>query len=259
MSKLARFTAVLIALATVSLTMSTVRADPTTVTIAAAANLERVLTDRLIPDFESKNSGIVVAPNYGATGLLAKQMEQGAPFELFVSADTSTVDKLVAEKTLDAASEHAYAVGQLVMWSPSAASFHPGAITDLTGAAVSHIAVANPRTAPYGAATIESLTAANILTAVEPKIVYAENIQQALQFAKTGNVDVAFTALSLVVGDKTGAYVIIPAKLHAPIVQSVAARPGASNSAKRFESYLLSKDAAKIMSTYGYLTPSAGK
>lgn len=231
-----------------------VRADAPSVTIAAAANLEVVMTRRLIPEF-TKETGIAVMPTYGATGLLAKQMEMAAPYDVFVSADTATVDQLVKERVLDGATEQPYAVGQLVLWARSDAPVLPKSIDDVTNALVTHIAVANPKTAPYGTGAIESLANAKLLNAVTSKIVYSANIQEALKFAQTGNADLAFTALSLVAADKSGVYVIIPAKLHAPIVQSVALRPSASDAAHKFEAFLLSKQAKPIWAAYGYLSP----
>jgi molybdate transport system substrate-binding protein len=245
------------ALAAIAILGRPVLADePPAVNVAAAANLERVLGDKLIPAFTAK-TGIRVTADYGATGLLAKQMEQAAPFEMLVSADTATVDKLVAEKVLDGATEQPYAIGQLVVWSRSATAPVLRAVGDLANPAITHVAVANPKTAPYGAAAIETLTTAKLLTQVQPKIVYAENIQQALQFAVSGNADVAFTALSLVIGGKVGGrWFVVPASLHAPIVQSIALRANASAGAKAFEEFLLSKEAATVWKSNGYLLPA---
>ncbi len=226
----------------------------TTIHVAAAANLQSVLTSKIIPAFEAQ-SAVTVIPVFGATKVLEQQFENGAPYDVFISADTATVDKLAAEKLVDKNSVTTYAIGTLVLWSPNSASAHPKSVNDLTNPQYKHIAVANPKTAPYGTAAIESLTSANLLTTLNPKIVYAENIQQALQYAVSGNADVAFTALSLVISRNDGVWVDVPPALHKPIEQSLGVALNASAPAKLFAAYLTSKAVDQIWTTSGYSLP----
>ena len=225
-----------------------------TIHVAAAANLQAVLSSKIIPAFESQ-CAIQVIPVFGATKVLAQQEENGAPFDVFIAADTATVEKLAGENLLDKASIKPYAIGTLVIWTSNTTGLHPKSISDLTGPSYQHIAVANPKTAPYGEAAIESITSANLLDTLTPKIVYAENISQALQYAVSGNADAAFTALSLVIDRTDGSYIVVPDKLHKPIIQSLALAPYASPSAKLFAAYLTSKAVNKIWSASGYRLP----
>ena len=126
---------------------------------------------------------------------------------------------------------------------------------DLTDTDIERIVVANPQTAPYGAATIDALTRANMLESIKPKIVYSENIQQSLQFASSGNADVSFTALSLVMGRTDGVYTVVPDFLHLPILQALGVKTGASHSARSFADFLTSDQADKIWTTSGYALP----
>ena len=230
-------------------------ADP--LRVAAAANLQKVFTEALLPAFEKK-IGVAVVPTYGATKALAVQIENGAPVDVFVAADTSTVQKLADEKLLIASTVHPYAIGHLVMWSRKDAPRHPSRLQDLADPAYAHIAIANPKTAPYGLAAQESFAKLGLTAGVAPRLVQAENIGQALQFAQSGNADVALTALSLVIEDKTDPYVVVDDKLHAPITQSLGLvrTTTQTTQALQFIQFLTGKDAAKIWKRYGYSLPS---
>jgi molybdate transport system substrate-binding protein len=229
-------------------------ASAQTITVAAAANLASVLNNKIVPAFE-QSSHINVKVVVGATKTLEQQMENGAPYDVFISADTATVKKLAGENLIDGGSVAPYAIGELVMWSRNDAKVHPATIADLADPSIEHIAIANPQTAPYGAATIEALTKANLLDAFQPKIVRAENIQQSLEYAATGNADVSFTALSLVIGRTDGVYSIVPDFLHAPIEQSLGIKIHASSAAKKFAQYLTSPTEDTIWTSSGYRLP----
>lgn len=230
-------------------------APDTVVRVAAAANLKNCLDMGLIPAFE-RATGDKVEVSYGSTQLLARQLENGKPEDVFLSADTKTVDKLVKEHVLVAASERVYAIGQLVLWTRADASQHPKTIHDLASVLYANIAIANPKLAPYGAAAIESLHNAGMDSAVAGRIVQAGNISDALQYAKTGNSDAAFTALSLVIKDKTDPYIIIPASLHKPIRQSGAVVVSGSNAAgSAFLTFLSGGSAVRVWKAYGYALP----
>jgi len=226
----------------------------TTIHVAAAANLQTVFTNKIIPAFEAKTS-ITVVPVFGATKTLQQQFENGAAYDVFVSADSVTVDKLATEKLVDPLSVKPYAIGTLVIWWLNSAPTHPKSIGDLTDPKIQHIGVANPKTAPYGAAAIESIASASLTDTLTPKIVFAENIQQALMYAATGNADVSFTALSLVIDRTDGQWIEVPEKLHKPIVQSLGVAVNAPAAAKQFADFLTSKEADKFWRSSGYRLP----
>ena len=233
-------------------------ADP--LRVAAAANLQKVFTEALLPAF-TKKTGTAVTPTFGATGALATQIENGAPIDVFVAADTATVQKLAAARVVVPASVHPYAIGRLVLWSSAQAARHPKGIQDLVDPAYAKIAIANPKTAPYGLAAQQAFARAGLAASVTPRVVQAENIGQALQFAQSRNADVCLTALSLVIGDKTDPYVIVPDGLHDPITQSLGLvrTTTQTTQAMAFIDFLTGKDAAKIWKSYGYELPKALK
>ncbi len=224
--------------------------------VAAAANLQKVLTQALIPAFQQK-TGATVTATFGSTKLLATQLTQGSPEDVFVSADTATTDTLASQGLLDPATVRVYAIGRLVIWSRADAAHHPRRIQDLADPAYAKIAVANPALAPYGLAAQQSLAAAGLTATVGPRLVTAENIGQTLQFAQSGNADVALTALSLVIDDKTDPYVIVLDKLHTPLAQSLGVVKASAQAAlaRQFADFLTGKAAAPIWKRYGYELP----
>jgi molybdate transport system substrate-binding protein len=224
--------------------------------IAAAANLEKVLTQALIPAFQ-RQTGAMVTPTFGSTKLLATQLRNGAPEDIFMSADTVTTDQLAAQGVLVPNSKRVYAIGQLVIWSRADAAHHPHRFQDLASPLYAKIAIANPLLAPYGLAAQQSFAKAGLTATVAPRLVTAENIGQCLQFAQSGNANVALTALALVIGDKSDPYIIVPEKLHAPIAQSLGIVKTSTEPAlaRRFTEFLTSKTAAAIWKRYGYDLP----
>ena len=233
---------------------SSARAD--NLRVAAAANLQKIFTQALIPVFQKK-TGATVTPTFGSTKLLATQLGQGAPFDVFVAADTATVDKLTGQGLLDGSTKRIYALGRLVLWTRRDAPHHPRRIQDLADPAYARIAVANPLLAPYGLAAQQSLFHAGLTASVAPRLVQGDNIGQALQFAQSGNAAVALTALSLVIDDRADPYVIVPDSLHAPIAQSAALVKTSSHAplARRFLAFLTGPEAAPLWKRYGYGRP----
>ena len=233
-------------------------ADP--LRVAAAANLQKVFTEALLPAF-TKKTGVVVTPTFGATKLLATQIENGAPIDVFVAADTSTPQKLLGEHLLAVGTVQPYAIGQLVVWSRKDAAHHPSKVQDLAASSYAKIAFANPKTAPYGLAAQQAFARTGLTAAVTPKLVQAENIGQALQFAQSGNADVALTALSLVIEDKADPYFVVPANLHDPITQSLGLVSATTytTQALQFIDYLTGSESAKIWKKYGYSLPKPPK
>ena len=140
-------------------------ADP--LRVAAAANLQKVFTEALLPAF-TKKAGIAVTPTFGATKALATQIENGAPIDVFVAADTVTVQKLASERVVVPSTVHPYAIGRLVLWSSAQAAHHPKRLQDLADPAYAKIAIANPKTAPYGLAAEQAFARAGIAARIAP-------------------------------------------------------------------------------------------
>jgi molybdate transport system substrate-binding protein len=227
-----------------------------TIHVAAAANLQQVFDKALLPAF-TKATGIAVVPTYGSTKLLAVQIENGAPVDVFVAADKETPDKMTARGELDRSTERVYAYGKLVFWSRRDAAAPPKTPVDLTGRAYTRIAIANPQLAPYGQAAMAMIDRAHLSQALHPKIVFAENIAQTLQYARSGNASVAITALSLVISDKSDPYVVVPQSDYPPIAQAAAVVRSSKdpNGARKFMAFLTSPQAKAIWKRYGYGLP----
>ena len=235
------------------LALSTAQAQGDSLHVAAAANLQKVFDKALLPAF-TKATGVTAVPTYGSTKLLAAQIENGAPVDVFVAADKKTPELLVAKGEVDGSTVKVYAYGKLVLWTRADAVAHPYSITDLTNPVYSRIAVANPKLAPYGAAAIEMIAKAKLTPVLKPKIIYAENIAQTLQYARSGNVSVAITALSLVIDDKVDPYYVIPQSDYTPIAQAAGVVKSTKDAvdARKFVDFLTSPTAKSIWKKYGY-------
>lgn len=193
---------------------------------------------------------------FGSSGKFYTQIKNGAPFKVFLSADTETPTKLIEDGLADAPSRFTYAIGSLVLWSAKADGVDAqGAV--LKSGTFTKLAVANPKTAPYGRAAIETLTKLGVLPAVEPKFVQGENIAQTFQFVQTGNAELGFVALSQVMKDgkvTEGSAWVVPAELHAPIKQDVVLLSnGKGNAAaSALLAYLKTDKAKAIIRNFGY-------
>jgi len=225
---------------------------PGEVHVAAAANLRGVLED-IAKAFLSK-TGVHVVSTIGATAQLSQQIENGAPVDLFLSADTQHVDQLISKGLADPQSRAVYARGQLVLWAPSRSDIT--SLRDLARADVKQVGCARPELAPYGAAAIQALRKEGLWKEVEPKLVYGQSISASKQFADSGNVAAAFTALSLVY-NLPGHSVRIDERLHDPLEQALcimkqAAQPAA---ARQFRDFVLSAEGRATFQRYGYGLP----
>jgi molybdate transport system substrate-binding protein len=205
--------------------------------------------------FKSK-TGVDVVFSYGSTAQLATQIDNGAPFDLFASADTEHVDSLVATRKLTSDSRAIYALGQLALWMPEGEASGLHELKDLAGKQVKFIGIAQPELAPYGQATVEVLKGAGLWEAVQPKLVYGTSISMAKQYAASGSANAAFTAYSLVLHEK-GTVLKIDSHLHKPIEQAVGIVAASSHmeEAKQFRSFLLGAEGRKILANNGYLLP----
>ncbi|MCW5664218.1 MAG: molybdate ABC transporter substrate-binding protein [Piscinibacter sp.] len=224
------------------------------VQVAVAANFAGPLAR--IGEAFAAATGHQLKVSSGATGKFYTQIVSGAPFEVLIAADDETPRRLVAEGHAVAGTNFTYATGRLVLWSAQ-----PGLVDGdaavLASAKVKHVAIANPKVAPYGAAALEVIRARGLTEAVTPKLVTAESIAQAYQFAFTGNAELGFVALSQVVvpgKPSTGSYWLVPPTLHREIRQdAVLLRTGAKNpAAAALLAYLKSDAARAVIKDFGY-------
>jgi molybdate transport system substrate-binding protein len=225
-------------------------AHAATMNVAVAANFTEPAKE-IAQLFESK-TGHRVLLSFGATGQFYTQITQGAPFQVFLSADQSTPKRLVDEGLAAADSLFTYAVGKLVLFSANATTV-VGEQT-LRDGKFNKIAIADPVTAPYGTAAVEAMKALGVYDALVGKIVQGSNISQTFQFVDTGNAELGFVALSQVVTARGGSKWIVPANLYSPIRQdAVLLRSGADNeAAKAFLAFLKGAEAETVMERFGY-------
>lgn len=223
------------------------------VSVAVAANFTAPMK-QIAADFE-KDTGHKAVISFGATGKFYAQIKNGAPFEVLLSADDETPAKLIQENAAVAGSVFTYAVGKLVLWSPQPAIVD-GSGEVLKKGGFTHIAIANPKTAPYGTAAVATMKALGVLGAVEPKFVVGENITQTYQFVSTGNALLGFVALSqvLVDGKITGSSWVVPAKLYPPILQAavILNKGKGKPAAEAFMKFLKTDKARAVIQSYGY-------
>ncbi len=220
------------------------------ITVAAAANLTEV-AQALGSEFEAQTK-IHPVFSIGSTAQLTTQIENSAPFDVFLAADAEHPDKLDHEGMLAPGSNAVYAVGVLALWIPPSSKAQVSKLDDLKSADVRVIALANPKLAPYGAASVEALQHAGIWDAVQSKIVYAENISMAKQYGTSKNADAVFTAYSLLLKED-GKVIQVDETLHAPIVQKlgIVARSSHIGDAQSFTRFVLGKSGQAILARYG--------
>ncbi len=224
--------------------------------VAAASDLAFAFKD-VGAAFE-KRTGNRVTFTFGSTGQLAKQISEGAPYDVFAAANVSFVEEVVQAGACDPSTKAMYARGRIVIWTKKSNGVAaPAAITELTDARFVKIAIANPEHAPYGRAAKEAMEQGRVWDAVKPKIVYGENVQQTLQFAQTGNTEAAIAALSLAMVAEDGAYHVIDESLHNPIDQALVTCKRGTNAAvaRAFAAFVNSEDGRTIMKRYGFLLP----
>ena len=229
-------------------------AQAESVPVAVAANFLPAM-EVIAEQFERRTGNRLIL-TAGATGKLAAQIQNGAPFEVFLAADAATPLKLEREGFVVPNTRFIYALGRLVLWSSHEGFVDPeGKI--LTSGHFSHLSLANPRLTGYGAAAMEVIRALGLETALTPKLVQGENIAQAYQFVATGNAELGFVALSEVYQSgqvRSGSIWFIPEQLYAPIHQEAALLvKGAHRPAARaLLDYLKSSEARAAMTERGY-------
>jgi len=227
------------------------------ITIAAAADLKFAM-DEIVTGFNKSYAGHEVEVIYGSSGKFNTQIQQGAPYDLFFSADISYPREL-AKNGMAASEVKPYAFGRIVLWSNSlnAAKMTLASLTDPT---ITRIAIANPKHAPYGKRAEEALRTSGLWDRLQPKLVFGENIAHTAQFVQTGNAQVGIIALSLALNpelSKKGGYYLIPDNLHNPLEQGyIITKRGADKPlARQFAEYMGSKPARTVMTKYGFVLP----
>jgi molybdate transport system substrate-binding protein len=228
--------------------------------VAAASDLQFALPE-IAADFE-KATGRKVRLAFGSSGNFRRQIGEGAPFEVFLSADESFVQALAAEgRTVDAGT--LYAIGRLVVFAPAGSTLVPdAALADLKAALadgrVKKLAIANPEHAPYGRAAREALQKTGLWDAAQTKLVLGENVSQAAQFAVGGAAQGGIFAYSLAlapaIADR-GRYVLLPAELHAPLAQRMVLLKRAGDDARAFYAWLQSPAARTVFRRHGFALP----
>lgn len=223
--------------------------------VAAAANLTAAL-QAAGPKFEAQ-SGIHPVFSFASTAQLAQQIENSAPFDVFLAADASHAGQLDKEHLLVPGTRAVYAIGVLALWIPPGSPAVVSRIEDLTSPTVRTIAIAKPELAPYGEAAVESLKSAGVWPQVQNKAVYAENIAMARQYGSSGNADAVFTAYSLVLHDP-GKIVTVDEKLHQPIAQELGVVASSKHQAEalKFTAYFLKGAGRDVLRDFGYTFPS---
>jgi molybdate transport system substrate-binding protein len=227
---------------------------PAPLRVAAAADLAHAF-DEIRPAFVARTPSDLTV-TIGASGLLAKQIMQGAPFDLFLAANTEYVEQVVKAGACDGSTTHLYARGRLVIWVNGT----DGAMVTLealAGERFEHIAIANPEHAPYGVAARDALTQAGLWNEVSHRLVYGENVQQALQLARTGNADVAIVGLSVALAQKSGSWSLVDEARYAPIDQSLVVCSRGANAAfaRKLADFLSAPQGHAILKRYGFLLP----
>ncbi|MCU1719088.1 molybdate ABC transporter substrate-binding protein [Pseudomonas sp. 5P_3.1_Bac2] len=240
-----------------STVMTALSAQAAEVQVAVAANFTAPLQE-IAAQF-AKDTGHHVVPAFGATGQLYAQISHGAPFELLLSADSSTPSKLASEGLAAKDGQYTYAIGKLVLWSADP-KLLDGTDAVLKANQFLHLAVANAKAAPYGLAAIQVLQKLGLSNAVQPKLVEGQSISQTLQFVSSGSAELGFVALSQVYkGGKLteGSAWEVPQALHEPIKQDVLLLKKAEGNpaAQAFFAYLRGPQAQQIISAYGYQLP----
>ncbi len=225
--------------------------------VAAAADLA-VAFKELGAAFE-RDHGDKVVFTFGSTGLLEKQLAEGAPFDVFAAANVSFVDDAVHAGVCLADSKTSYARGRIVLWWPKSSTVKPPkTLAELADARFVKVAIANPAHAPYGKAAAEALTKAGIWNQLKSRVVFGENVQQTLQFAQSGNAEVAVVAMSLATTATDGDWLPISELDHAPIDQALVVcgedRERIAR-ARAFTAYVSSPAGRAIMRHYGFLLP----
>jgi molybdate transport system substrate-binding protein len=227
--------------------------------VAAAADLSTALQE--IGDAYEKKTGVKVKLSFGASGALTQQIQNGAPFDLFFSADMDYPRQLIAAGAADGPSLYQYAVGKLVLWVPADSPLDlDQGMKVLLDPSVKKIAVANPQHAPYGRAAVAALKKAGVYDHVADRLVLGENVSQAAQFVESGNAQAGLVALAHAVAPAMrgkGKYWEVPLDLYPPLAQGVIVLSHSQHKkeAAQFLDYIKTKEVAEQLRNYGFTLP----
>jgi len=221
------------------------------VQVAAASDLSPAF-EEIGKQFEARTKTKVVY-SFGSTGLLTRQIENGAPVDLFAAASVDFIDQLDQKGLILSDTRSIYARGRIVLWTRKDSPLKVEKLSDLASPEIKRIAIANPDHAPYGLAAREALEKSGLWESIKPKTVLGDNIRQTLQYAETGDVDVAIVALSLSQASD-GRWVMIPADLHKPINQGLAVIKGTKNEqrAREFAAFVNGPEGQAILAKFGF-------
>lgn len=230
-------------------------------TVAAAANIQFAL-DEVIATFHTRHTGIRVRVAYGSSGNFFAQIQNQAPYDVFLSADLDYPRKLVRAGQAFDTNVFLYATGRIVVWASTNATVNPETLglQALLAPGVRKIAIANPRHAPYGVAAVAALKALRVYEQVEPKLVYGEDIAQTAQFVQSGNADLGLLALALVSAPRlreAGRYWEIPPDTHPPVEQGgiILKRTKEPAAARAFRDFLLGEPGRAVLKRHGFHLP----
>lgn len=232
-------------------------ASASEILVSAASDLTGAFKE--IGKMYEKESGNRVVFNFGSTGMLAQQIEGGAPVDLFAAANKRYIDELEKKGLIISETKRVYAIGRIVLATPKG-GVKLNSVEELTRPDIKRIAIANPSHAPYGMAAKEAMEKNGIWNKIKDKVVYAENIRQAMQYLETGNVDAAILALSATMGSDIN-YTPILQELYSPIEQTLAVIKGGKNEKKARElaEFINGPKGRAVMDRYGFGLPSGGK
>jgi molybdate transport system substrate-binding protein len=235
-------------------------AEQATVRVAAAADLKFAL-DEVVDLVETEHPGIAVAPVYGSSGTFLQQIENGAPFDLYLSADLGYPRALVESGMAAEDDLFPYAVGRLVLWVPDGSPVDPeDGLRILTDPRVRRVSIANPEHAPYGEAAVAAMRAEGVYDEVRPRLVLGENVAQAAEFVQSGNADAGIVALSLALADPVrdeGRWQELPLELYPRLDQGGVVLAGARDvdAARTVRDALLGQAGVEILARYGFSLP----
>lgn len=236
-------------------------ASPVRLRVAAASDLSAAFTE-VAAGLEAE-SGVKVDFTFGSSGLLAKQVAEGAPFDAFASANVAFADSAVQAGVCDASTQAPYARGRLVLYCPSGI---PSALAGLEAPAFRTIAIASPDHAPYGKAAMDALERAGLASKLKPRLVVAGNVAESLQFARSGNADCAFVSKALVRELPASQVLELPMDTYTPIVQSLVLCRGPAgpldarrrHAALAFSAFVTGPRGQAILTKYGFDPPPTG-
>jgi len=228
-------------------------------TVAAAADL-RFALDELAPRFRAAHPGVNLAITYGSSGSFFAQIQNGAPFDVFLSADVDYPRRVIAAGLAGKDSLFIYGVGRIVVWVPADSGLDPAAqgIHLLEASSVRHVAIANPQHAPYGRAAEAAMRSLGVYDSVAQKLVLGENIAQAFEFVQAGAAEVGIVALSLALAPAArehGRYWEVPADAYPKIEQGGIILARAPAAAAQFRAFLTSADGLRLLKQYGFSMP----